>query len=87
MTNNLYCVLNTLSGRYGDVVAYPTDGFALARLSEALRDRKSEYTVTRVGSIDVETGHVTASVGPVVVPWTSSGSPADNGVILDNKNN
>lgn len=70
MTNNLYAVFNNLSGRYGDVVAFPSDSFALARLAK-LRDDTNEYAIYRVGTIDIESG-VVVSAAPVLVPWLGS---------------
>ena len=81
MKNNLYCVYNELSARYGDVVAYPTDGFALARLSDAFTQQRvnfKEVTVCRVGNIDVETG-VVCSESPVRLPWQIA-TPIENKV-------
>lgn len=70
MENNIYVVYNTLSKRYGDVVAYPTDSFALARLQPVLSrngDLK-EFELCRVGVVDVETGVLTPS-NPVRIAW------------------
>lgn len=71
MKNNVYVVYNTLSKRYGDVVAYPSDAFALARLQPVLssgQNKLSEYELCRVGVIDVETG-VLESTPAVRVAW------------------
>lgn len=71
MENRVYVVYNTLSKRYGDVVAYPSDAFALARLQPALSAngaKLSEFELCRVGSIDVESGVLTPS-SPVRIAW------------------
>lgn len=70
MVNNVYVVYNTLSKRYGDVVAYPSDSFAIARLQKPLSASGdlSEFELCRVGSVDVETGVITPSA-PVRVAW------------------
>ena len=86
MTNNLYSIHNTLSARFGDVVAYPSDGYALARIQSAFKahgDSLTEFQVFNVGSIDIETG-VVVPCSPRPLPWTQVGSPSDNGLILDN---
>lgn len=70
MENNVYVVYNTLSKRYGDVCAYPTDAFALARLQPVLSrngDLK-EFELCRVGVVDVESGVLTPS-NPVRIAW------------------
>lgn len=72
MTNNVYVVYNTLSKRYGDVVAYPSDSFALARLQPALSangSQLSEFELCRVGTIDIESG-VLSPINPVRIAWT-----------------
>lgn len=69
MTNNVYSLLNTLSGRFGDVVAYPTDAFARARTIDIMRKCKlstTEYQLWKIGSIDVESGQLTV-VKPVII--------------------
>ena len=84
MKNNLYCVYNELSARYGDVVCYPTDGFALARLSQTFQMQHAdlkEFTVCRVGTIDIETG-VVCSESPVRLPW-SLPSPIEQDISAD----
>lgn len=70
MLNNVYVVYNTLSKRYGDVVAYPTDSFALARLQKVLSQQSdlSEFELCRVGSIDVDSG-VIEPCAPVRIAW------------------
>lgn len=62
MRNNLYVLLNNLSCRYGDVYVFPTDAFAVSRLTTYLRDGQKldlkEFNLFRCGSIDITTGMV-----------------------------
>lgn len=79
MENKLYVVYNTLSQRYGDVTAFPSDAYALARLQPVLARQGdlSEFELCRVGSISVENGTITACP-PERISWKSaafSGSP------------
>lgn len=65
MTNNIYTLYNVLSCRYGDVMAYPSDGFAVKRISEVIKgDARKEYELCRVGTIDIDTGTV-VSCAPI----------------------
>lgn len=62
MTNNIYVFYNTLSRRYGDVIAYPSDDFAKARISNSVKAGKldiSELELCRVATIDISTGVIT----------------------------
>lgn len=71
MKNNLYVLYNTLSCRYGDVMAYPSDAFCVARMVDAEGKgfvTRSETEICRVGSIDVETG-VVDTINPVRLAW------------------
>lgn len=68
MENNVYVLYNKLSQRYGDVVAYPTDAFALARLQQTLRGQLSEYELCKIGSISVETGTIKPQP-PLRINW------------------
>lgn len=68
MENRLYVIYNTLSQRYGDVCAYPSDGFAVARIQPAIGDFVKESELCRIGSIDVETG-VVHTEPPVRIAW------------------
>ena len=71
MENNVYVVYNTLSKHYGDVMAYPSDAYALARLQPVLSSngsKLSEFELCRVGRIDVESGVLTPS-NPVRIAW------------------
>lgn len=60
MKNNLYCLFNTLSNRYGDVIAYPSDSFALARVQPVIEQQNqlTEIELCRIGSIDIESGTI-----------------------------
>lgn len=76
MLNNVYALFNRLSCRYGDVIVYPTDGFALARLKESLpqvyklSNPFDELELCRIGSFDAETGKLySLKDGIVRVPW------------------
>ena len=62
MKNELFCIYNTLSLRYGDCFVFPTAGFAKARVLELAKSKRidlSENELCRVGSIDVATGLIT----------------------------
>lgn len=72
MKNNLYAFYNKLSCRYGDVVAYPSDGYAVARVRELFSRNAlpaDEIELCYVGTIDIDTGEV-MSLPPVRVPIT-----------------
>lgn len=69
MKNFLYVFYNTLSNRYGDVVAFPSDGYALARVQPSIKpEQLEEIQLCRVGSIDVLTGKVETEP-PVRIAW------------------
>lgn len=61
MCNNVYSLYNKLSCRYGDVVSFPSDGYALARVMENpnLKSHINEFELCRIGSVSVETGVIT----------------------------
>ena len=62
MVNNVYSIYNTLSRRYGDVVAYPSDAFASRRLKEVFTDKPellSELELCRIGTLDIDSGVLT----------------------------
>lgn len=62
MNNEVFCLYNSLSNRYGDCFVFPTAGFAKARiveLAQAKRIDLSENELCRVGSIDIITGLIT----------------------------
>lgn len=72
MKNNVYVFYNNLSGRYGEIVAFPSDGFALARVQPTIKpDQLEEVQLCRVGSIDVETGELKTEP-PVRIAWRVS---------------
>lgn len=69
MKNNVYVLYNTLSCRYGDVMCYPSDGFAVKRITETLKsDVLKELELCRIGTIDIDTG-VLNSCAPVRIAW------------------
>ena len=62
MNNEVFCIYNKLSLRYGDCFVYPTAGFAKARVIELAKAKRIDLTeneLCRVGSIDVSTGLIT----------------------------
>ena len=59
MKNCVFTLYNNLSCRYGDVMSYPTEGFAQKVLSTQLPKMNmdlSEYELCKIGEIDVSTG-------------------------------
>lgn len=71
MLNNVYVVYNRLSCRYGDVLAFPTDSFAITRCCREFQRSGidlSEVELCRIGAIDVETGLLRADSAPVRIP-------------------
>lgn len=69
MKNYLYVFFNNLSNRYGDVVAFPSDGYALARVQKNIpQEQLEEVQLCRVGSIDINTGEVKPEP-PVRIAW------------------
>lgn len=67
MKNYVYVLYNNLSNRYESVMSYASDGMALARLQEA-KINTTEWTLCRVGSIDIENGTV-EPCAPVRLIW------------------
>lgn len=62
MKNEIFCLYNSLSLRYGECFVFPTIGFAKARvidLAKAKRIDLSESELCRVGSIDISSGIIT----------------------------
>lgn len=62
MKNEVFCLYNSLSLRYGDCFVFPTAGFAKARVNELAKAKRidlSENELCRVGTIDVSTGLIT----------------------------
>lgn len=71
MKNHLYTVYNTLSARYGDVSAYPSDSFAIRRVQTVLTQQGfslDEFELCRVGTIGIENG-VIEPCAPVRLTW------------------
>lgn len=78
MKNFLYVLFNTLACRYGDVLTYPTDGFAISRIKKIAADPQSglnisEQLLFKVGTIDLITGKV-ESLEPVPIPMENISS-------------
>ncbi|UPW41880.1 nonstructural protein [Peromfec virus RodF5_3] len=85
MTNNIYCIYDNVGKRYGQVYAFPTDGFALIELRPLMRGHTPQgaddpvqtkmnlnrYTVYKTGSIDIDTGVVTGTP-PVAILWSET---------------
>ena len=69
MKNYVYVLFNNLSCRYESVMSFPSDGMALHRLGNNID--KKEYSLCRVGSIDIESG-VIESCAPVRLIWEES---------------
>lgn len=77
MTNHVYTIYNTLSKRYGDVMSFPNDSYAVARLVENsnIKQHPTEFELVRVGSIDIETGRITpCDPIRVALPLEAAGS-------------
>lgn len=79
MTNKVYVLYNTLSNRYGDVMCYPSDGLAVARVQPALVNANvlGENELCRIGDIDIESGVLTPCA-PVRVAWREDPLPVNN---------
>ena len=61
MVNNVYVIYNKLSKRYGDVVSFSTDAFAVKRIKESFSQNPEsieEIELCRVGTVDIETGNI-----------------------------
>lgn len=71
MKNYVYVMFNNLSNRYESVMSFPSDGMALHRLNGNVD--KKEYTICRVGSIDIETG-IIEPCPPVRLVWENEES-------------
>lgn len=57
MTNNIYSLYNVLSCRYTDVMAFPSDAFAVRRVCDVIQaTNRKEWELCRVGNIDIDTG-------------------------------
>ncbi len=66
MKNYIYVIYNNLSNRYESVMSFPSDAMALHRLSSNVD--KKEYSLCRIGSINIETGEVISEL-PVRLIW------------------
>lgn len=82
MTNNIYTIYNKKSGRYGDVLTFPTDDYAVNQISKFNGISEDEHELCRVGTIDIETG-VICSEAPVRVPFTISSDVLPNVEIIN----
>lgn len=77
MKNNVYVVYDSVGLRYGQMYAFPTDGFAQLELRPMLLGRDNNvsnlkrYEICRVGEIDIETGVLTPC-SPVRLSWSST---------------
>lgn len=72
MKNNIYCLYNTLSKRYGDVFAYPSDGMAEKRTRQYIASTQqdlNEFELCRIGSIDLESG-INTPCGTIRIAWS-----------------
>lgn len=68
MKNCVFTLYNNLSCRYGDVMSYPTEGFAQKVLSTQLPKMNmdlSEYELCKIGEIDVLTGVIEPCPGTI----------------------
>ncbi|QCS37165.1 hypothetical protein [Tortoise microvirus 62] len=80
MKNALYCLYNMLSTRYGDVVCFPTDAYAVQRLHEDLKpEALKEIELCKIGYIDISTG-IAEVHPPIRIPLIVDESviPIDN---------
>lgn len=71
MKNYVYVMFNNLSNRYESVMSFPSDAMALHRLGNNVD--KKEYSLCRVGSINIETGELISEL-PVRLIWDSEDS-------------
>ena len=73
MKNYLYVLFNVLSCRYGDVMAFPSDGFAVKRLLATKEQNPllvAEHTLFRFGEIGIADCSA-VTYAPVAIPWTA----------------
>ena len=71
MYNEVFCLYNSLSLRYGDCFVFPTAGFAKARIIELAKAKRidlAENELCRVGRIDISTGLITPCAAPERIP-------------------
>lgn len=72
MKNNLYCLYNNKSTRYGDVWASASDAWAEKQTHKMLTSQGNDLEdleLCRVGSIDIENGVITPETAPVRIAW------------------
>lgn len=71
MINNIYVLKNTLARRYNDIMTYPTDEYAKARIKEFAEKsgtlNLTETELYRVGSMDVEEGRLIPLEEPIKI--------------------
>lgn len=82
MLNHVYSIKNNLAERFNDVFSSATDALAINSVQEVFKehpDKMSNISLYRVGSVDIETGVVTALANPVeLVLGMPSAVPIDN---------
>lgn len=75
MENGIYCLFNVLSCRFGDVMAFATDAYALKRLNDMLNDgklaNKTELVLYKIGALNMATGENIPCI-PTPIPWDSN---------------
>ena len=71
MINNIYVLKNTLARRYNDIMTYPTDEYAKARIKEFAEKsgqlNLEETELYRIGSMDVEQGRIIPLEEPIKI--------------------
>lgn len=73
MLNNVYVVYNNLTLRYGDVLAFPSDKYAIKRVLSNidkvnLEETIQEIELCRIGTINIESGELIAH-SPIRIGW------------------
>ncbi|QCS36817.1 hypothetical protein [Tortoise microvirus 10] len=75
MKNSIYCLYNVLSQRYGDVVCFPSDAYAVQRLRESLKpEQLIELELCNLGYVDIESG-ILETHAPIRIPIPEELSP------------
>lgn len=69
MKNYVYALFNNLSKRYESVMSFPSDSMAIHRLDKNVDH--VEFTLCRVGSIDIESGEMEC-ITPVHLIWETN---------------
>lgn len=89
MKNNLYCLYNNLTKRYGEVLCSPTDEFCRNSVQKSITSNPDvnllEFELCRVGDIDIENGIVTALPAPIRVDWLLSSKSDTSSVDIMSK--